>query len=132
VHINNLQERVTGHPVAAGVKTDSAYLVDAGSSSRVTRQNGHGAIPIQTVDFFEAVGTQPIDLLKLDCEGSEYALLMDSRFRKLKVETLVVEWDATPEHPHADDEIAARLQHLGRSLYFGCGKTPYGIRVGII
>jgi hypothetical protein len=53
--------------------------------------------------------------------GSEYVLLMDSRFKKLKVETLVVEWDATPEHPHADGEIAARLRHLGRSLYCGGG-----------
>jgi FkbM family methyltransferase len=133
VHINNLEERVTVRPVAAGVEADSAYLVDAGSSSKVIKQNRHGAISIQAVDFFEAIGTEPIDLLKLDCEGSEYALLMDGRFKKLKVETLVVEWDATPEHPHADHEIAARLQHLGRSLYFGgSGKTPYGIRAGII
>ena len=133
LHINNLEERVTVRPVAAGVETESTYLVDAGSSSSVIRQNRHGVIPIQTIDFFEATGTEPIDLLKLDCEGSEYALLMDSRFTKLKVETLVVEWDATPEHPHADGEIAARLRDLGRSLYFGGGgKTPYGIRVGII
>jgi len=115
------------------VHTESAYLVDAGSSSRVISQNRPGVIPIQTIDFFEAIGTAPIDLLKLDCEGSEYSLLMDNRFKRLKVKTLIVEWDATPAHPHADDEITVRLRDLGRSLYFGDGgKTPHGIRVGII
>src|SRR6185437_5675225 len=69
VHLNNLEQRVTVRPVAAGVHTESAYLVDAGSSSRVVSQNRPGVIPIQTIDFFEAIGTAPIDLLKLDCEG---------------------------------------------------------------
>jgi Methyltransferase FkbM domain len=81
---------------------------------------------------FKLFGTQRIDLLKLDCEGSEYSILMDSRFEKLKIGTLFVEWHATPEHPHADHEIAARLRELGRSLEFGRDDAPCGIRVGII
>jgi hypothetical protein len=115
------------------VETCTGYLVNAGACSTVIRQEREHAIPIQIVDCFQAIGTQRIDLLKLDCEGSEYSILMDSRFQKLKIGTLFVEWHATPEHSHADREIAARLRELGRSLEFGVdGKSPYGIRNGII
>jgi hypothetical protein len=115
------------------VEAGTGYLVNAGACSTVSRQEKEHAIPIQVVDFFQAIGTQKIDLLKLDCEGSEYSILMDSRFEKLKIGTLFVEWHATPEHSNADREIAARLRGLGRSLEFGIdGESPYGIRNGII
>jgi FkbM family methyltransferase len=133
VQINNLKERVTIHPFAAGVEAGTGYLVDAGTCSTVINQERERAIPIQVVDFFQAIGTRGIDLLKLDCEGSEYSILMDSRFEKLKVGTLFVEWHATPEHSYAGREIAARLRELGRSLEFGIdGESRYGIRTGII
>lgn len=133
VKMNNLGTRVTIHPFAAEVEAGSGYLVDAGASSTIVTQHREHAICIQTVDFFEAIGTQTIDLLKLDCEGSEYCILMDRRFEKLKTATLFVEWHATPEHPYAEDEIATRLRNLGRSLEFGSyGDSPCGIRAGII
>jgi FkbM family methyltransferase len=133
VSINNLGARVTICPFAADVETDTGYLVNAGASSSVVRQEGEQTIRIQKIDFFQAVGTQSIDLLKLDCEGSEYSILMDARFEKLKIGVLFVEWHATPEHPHADREIAARLRDLGRLLEFGRdAESPYGIRVGVV
>lgn len=133
VQINNLEERVSICPVAAAVENGTAYLVDAGTCSTVIRQERENVIPVQIVDFFQAVGTDRIDLLKLDCEGSEYSILMDSRFEKLEIGALVVEWHATAEHSHAEREITARLRELGRSLEFGInGESRFGIRSGMI
>jgi len=55
----------------------------------------------------------PIDLLKLDCEGSEYGIIMDPRFEELHLNCLVLEWHLTPRRPHADREILQHLRALG-------------------
>jgi hypothetical protein len=43
------------------------------------------------VDFFEPVTPGRIDLLKLDCEGGEWDILMDRRFPTLDVGAIVLE-----------------------------------------
>jgi hypothetical protein len=53
-----------------------------------------------------------IDLLKIDCEGAEYEILMDPRFAGLDADNLVLEWHATDLHPQADRDITARLREL--------------------
>ena len=52
-------------------------------------------------------------MLKLDCEGTKYELLVDERFRPLKAGTMVLEWHATGRHPEAQREIFTPLESLG-------------------
>src|SRR5215469_9003151 len=110
---NDLNDRVSLYPVAVGTRTQDAYISTEGLRSQLMFENGPRRARTQVVDFFERVGAEVIDILKLDCEGSEYDLLMDRRFANLKVRWLLLEWHASKKRPHADLEIIARLHELG-------------------
>jgi FkbM family methyltransferase len=119
LQMNRIDERVRVHPVAAGVANGTCDLVDAGAASAVAQASDalgdakFRRLQVDMVDFFEAVKGSQIDLLKLDCEGAEYAIVMDPRFADLKVKNLVMEWHATLEHPDAQQELAGHLRDLG-------------------
>ncbi len=117
IRANHLQDRVDLHVSAAGVRRATAYLTDRSARSHVVPDDSEvGLLPIEVADFFETVGSAQIDLLKLDCEGGEYDLLMDSRFESLNLRVLVMEWHLTPQHPNADLELARRLGNCGWDL----------------
>src|ERR1700677_3063177 len=122
VALNGLNGRVTIHAQAAGTAHGAAELTDLGTASAVLAAGQSGeaggarVIPIKVVDFFEVVGNARIDLLKLDCEGAEFDLLMDPRFAKLKVRNLVMEWHETANHPTAERDLCERLGELGWEL----------------
>ena len=78
----------------AGLSADS-YL--AGEANGSGKQAGAGAgngqtITVRAVDFF--AGDPSGDLIKMDIEGGEWALLTDRRFAALKFDVLVLEWHA--------------------------------------
>jgi FkbM family methyltransferase len=104
--------RVHIHPVAVGSKAGCAKLSDEGVGSHLVSSAGAG-LTVEVVDFFAWAGASEIDLLKLDCEGAEYDLVMDERFRTLKAKTIVLEWHATESHPEAERDILTRLESLG-------------------
>jgi hypothetical protein len=94
-------------------------MVNAGVRSTVLRgrqPRGVAArleqIQVPVVDIFELIGSIHIDLLKIDCEGAEYEILMDPRFGALDANNLVLEWHATEEHPAAERDIIGRLREL--------------------
>ncbi len=97
---NRLQDRVRVYEAAAGVRESSMFLSDQGMSSRISPDHrpGHHQVPV--VDFFDTAGRGAIDLLKIDVEGSEYALLADARFPALQAHTLVLEWHPTGQYPN--------------------------------
>jgi FkbM family methyltransferase len=114
INANSLEHRVSVHAVGIGTADGQTYLSDEGTSSRVCHDGG--AFQIDVVDFFKALSSTNIDLLKMDCEGAEYDIVMDPRFEQLNIGTLVMEWHAGPERPHAGVEICGRLRQLGWSL----------------
>jgi FkbM family methyltransferase len=126
ITLNRLDDRVEIRPFAVATKAATAYLTDQGIASQVRDENAPGTIPITSVDFFANLGEDRIDLLKLDIEGSEYALLADDRFSRLNITWLVVEWHATTSHP----ESSGRLWCLDRlaTLGYDCvGETDIHI-----
>jgi FkbM family methyltransferase len=117
INANHLQDRVDLHAAAAGIRRGTAYITDRSARSYVVPENHtSGLLPIEIVDFFDTVGNAQIDLLKIDCEGGEYDLVMDSRFENLKARVLVMEWHLTPQHPHADAQLILRLNNCGWDL----------------
>ncbi len=100
--LNNVGQRITMRPVAAGSRRAKASLTDRGAESTLVEDGGSG-ISIDTVDLFEEIGTQRIDLLKMDIEGGEYALLDDARFRNMSVSAVCME-----THPSAQRNLDAR------------------------
>ncbi|HEX4209691.1 MAG TPA: FkbM family methyltransferase [Candidatus Binataceae bacterium] len=119
ITLNDFADRVTVHGVAAGTAKSLGELADRGPASAMTAEGQtsgtvkHNVVPIEVVDFFETVGESTIDLLKLDCEGGEFDLLMDPRFARLDVRNLVMEWHETPAHPEAERDLTERLSELG-------------------
>ena len=71
------------------------------------------------VDFFEDVGAAPFDLLKLDIEGGEYAILGDDRFARLKPRRIALEWHTRPEVPDGRGWCVERLKGLGYQVTDG-------------
>jgi FkbM family methyltransferase len=110
--MNRLGYRVTVHPVAVGTSAGTAWLTDEQGSSQLDHSSANG-ISVRVVDFFETVGADRIDLLKMDIEGAEYAIFMDERFSKLDLGSIAFEWHNYPPHPDADIQILGRLRLLG-------------------
>ena len=111
VQHNGLSSRVIVRPVAVGSQAGHAVLESAGARSALT-PDGAG-VPVPVVDFFAENQDDRIDVLKIDIEGSEHALLADERFAKLTFGLLVMEWHATSAVPDARAACAARLTALG-------------------
>ncbi len=125
LRMNRIDERVKVHPVAVGCANGTCELVDAGTASAIAKDNAaldrtdFSRLQVDVVDFFEAIKDSQIDLLKLDCEGAEYGILMDPRFVDLHVNNLVMEWHATEEHPEARHDLTVRLLDLGWEIQPG-------------
>jgi FkbM family methyltransferase len=91
--LNGWRDRVTIHEAAAGAAPARLQLCDRGSgSSLMYARPGEATIEVEVVDVFRIIGGLDIDVLKIDIEGGEYALLDDRRFAALKVRHLILEW----------------------------------------
>jgi len=133
VALNNLSTRVQINAAAAGDHNGEARLSDEGARSALVSSEKLDAICVPVIDFFNAVGTEEIDLLKIDAEGAEYPILMDNRFPDLRARMLIIEWHATAERPDADTMIRARLQKIGWHLKEGPqDRQPGLLRHGIL
>jgi FkbM family methyltransferase len=112
---NRLLDRVRLHPAAATSKNGQAHLRDSAETSTVLKAPQDGALPIETVDFFETVGSDPIDIIKLDIEGGEYELLADERFERLapRIAHLTMEYHERSAADLGGAWCEQRLQHLG-------------------
>ncbi len=106
---NGMLSRVTLHAAAAGVAPGRIKLTDEGTSSQV-RPDATDGIDAAVIDVFPLLTGDPVDLLKIDIEGSEYAILGDPRFLKLQIPRLVMEWHGKPSD-HA--WCLARLDESG-------------------
>jgi hypothetical protein len=73
------------------------------------------------VDLLDELAGVPIDVLKIDIEGSEHPLLADDRFRTLRVGVLVMEWHDTAAVPQARLACQALLEAAGYEVQDGEG-----------
>jgi FkbM family methyltransferase len=92
---NGMLPRVELHQAAAGAAPQRIMLSDAGTSSSVVADAADG-IAAEMLDVFALLDGRRVDLMKLDIEGGEYAILDDPRFAALQVPYLVMEWHGGP------------------------------------
>ena len=92
---NDMLGRVQLHQAAAGAAPGRMTLSDAGTSSTIMQDDADG-IPVEMLDVFALLAGRQVDLMKLDIEGGEYAILEDPRFAALHVPYLVMEWHGGP------------------------------------
>jgi FkbM family methyltransferase len=107
---NNLGHLWKVHPWACSNRAGTVPFV-AGflSESRIAEPGQAGTIDVPMVDVFTE--DHDVDVLKIDIEGAEWAILTDPRLPQLKAEAVVLEWHegGCPEpDPHA---TVVRLLH---------------------
>jgi FkbM family methyltransferase len=131
IEANAYSDRVTLIPAGAASKASTATLVDDGIRSTLVHGDGPGSrnrpvIEIKTVDFFETVGQDVIDILKIDIEGGEYELLQDSRFEDLsrRVRCIVMEWHKRAPHHLGGKWCEQHLTKMGMAVADAPEPTP--------
>jgi FkbM family methyltransferase len=134
VELNGLSDRVSIRNVAAGISDGTAYMVDRGAASFTTTTAGTDSrgVKVSVADIFKQLAGEPIDVLKIDCEGAEYPIIMDDRFAALTAANLLLEWHATEDHPAANREIHDRLCALQWKVEEGAQYWGQDIRDGLL
>jgi FkbM family methyltransferase len=132
VELNCFQDRVRILNVAAGTSDGTIYLVDRGAASFTTPDVNRSGVKVSVADIFKQLANEPIDVLKIDCEGAEYPIIMDDRFATLQAATLLLEWHATEEHPTANREIHDRLCALKWTVEEGAQYWGQEVRDGLL
>jgi FkbM family methyltransferase len=114
ISLNGLQGRVSAMNAAVGVEPAFLYLSNEGTCSRVLAESTANAVAVKMIDFYEwASEIAPIDLLKIDIEGGEFAILSDQRFSALSCKHIIMEAHNDSAHPDATDWTTSRLQQMG-------------------
>jgi FkbM family methyltransferase len=119
LELNAVLNRVQVVGSAASNCNAESFLTNDENESVVVEKYESGRLPIKVRDFFTEFGTQTIDLLKMDIEGGEYAILKDQRFETLDVRMIVLEWHNTAEISNGWQWCSERLSSLGYSLADG-------------
>jgi FkbM family methyltransferase len=116
---NGYANRVELVAAAAGVREGVADFSDEDDGSAIVQDMPAGSMRVRVVDVFQAVPDAPIDVLKMDIEGSEYAILADPRFEALaaRTERVLLEWHARGEQGEAF--CRDRLASLGFTVGSG-------------
>lgn len=133
VRLNRLDDRVVVRPVAASNRAvERLYLTDNDAMAQLGPAAGEATVPVPVVDWFAEVGTDPIDVLKMDIEGSEREIILDPRFRHLPVGSAMIEWHALPDWPTAEADVKAVLAGMGMRTVDGPRGAYRGVACGIV
>lgn len=120
---NRLEDRVKIEPLAVLDRTGSVQFFDLGGTSGRSSiysslaSNASSAFTVEAVAWDDVTSSlgRPVELVKLDCEGAEYDIVLGSRQESwLGVHQVILEYHKVNEHSFAD--MACRLGLLGLQL----------------
>jgi len=119
---NNVADRVQVFKSAVAATSGIAVFRDNGAGSGLNSlRSGHGSVgtdtEVSTVSFDEAVANAPapVDVVKIDCEGGEYDLVLGSSPESwASVQRVVIEFH--PVAGHGWDELRDRFEGVGLSV----------------
>ncbi len=105
---NAVAEQVTVHTEAVSDRVGTLRLVADGSEPLDSEFREHGAgIEVRSIPLTEALDRTEsgrCDLLKMDCEGAEYPILMSADTDTLaRVDRIVMEWHDDGQAPEHED-----------------------------
>ena len=123
--LNGFEERLTLVPAAASTADGEMSFRSAGAASSLAAAADEGpsgdTVTVPVVDWYAHLPPGPIDLLKMDIEGGEFALMNDARFDDVarRTRVLVLEWHKTDDYPEAREWCAGRLEQTGFRVFEG-------------
>jgi FkbM family methyltransferase len=113
VAANEVGGRWTVTPTAVSNEmTELSFVPGLRATSHIADTHEHGTLTVPAIDLYEQQGSG-VDLIKMDIEGGEWAILADPRLAELKTFAIRLEWHTMlcPERDaHAE---ALRLLRLG-------------------
>lgn len=130
VGLNGLESRVEIFQEAACCSPGLLRLTDSENTSRVSQSEG--SIVVRGTDIFERLKSEQVDVLKMDIEGGEYALLSDRRFFDLAPRFLIMEWHGTHEGRLGSEWCEATLTLKGYRVTQGTSIECDGQFVGML
>jgi FkbM family methyltransferase len=121
--LNGVEHRVATHRVAVSDGDGLVQLRVSGPTDAfnivappIERLNGDRStedVPARTLrSILRDVGTERLDLLKMDVEGSEYAVLESSPDAIAKCDFVLMEWHNDPHGRRSDEWLIARFRQL--------------------
>ena len=120
--LNGVENRVTTYRAAVSDCDGSVHLRVSGAtdafavSGPIARVNGSESVeevPARTLQsILGDIGTDRLDLLKMDVEGSEYAVLESSPEAIAKCDLVVMEWHGDPRGRRGHAWLIDRLRRL--------------------
>jgi FkbM family methyltransferase len=115
--LNGWSERWEVRDQAVGNFTGTTTFVGLGSPESRTAAAGEAGIPVGVTDVFTL--QTPIDLLKIDIEGSEWEILADPRLAELDARVIVIEWHrrAAPRRDDAHEAAREALEAAGYRIH---------------
>ena len=130
VEANALSDRVTVHEAALAGETGWAMFDRSGAASGFNHlasvdADSDGVTCVDTVTFDDVVGrtADPIELVKMDCEGGEYDLVFASDpVNWQHVQRLVLEYH--PVHGHSWEDLRAWFADVGLHVVRSSPGTP--------
>jgi FkbM family methyltransferase len=116
---NKVADRVQVFESALAAKTGTVLFSDNGAGSGLNSlASGHGSEGVETevpaISFDDAVAgaPAPVDVVKIDCEGGEYDLVLGSSPESwASVQRVVIEFHPVPGHDW--DELRERFEAVG-------------------
>lgn len=88
--------RIKVFPYAVGIQ-EGLVLLDGRSDSTTGKISPEGNISVQCIAPTEVAQGLPIDLLKMDCEGSEWSILQDTELLK-RTQSFCMEYHLFDQH----------------------------------
>lgn len=110
------EHRVEFHNKAAGNTNRNDHLSDSGTSSSLCSGASSTTLSVEVEDIFPRLLGQRIDILKMDVEGGEYAILADPRFKMLDIGAIVMEWHSRGAGHEDRRWCEERLKDIGFSV----------------
>jgi FkbM family methyltransferase len=130
---NGVADRVTVFERALTAKSGVAVFDDNGAGSGLNglvAANHHSGIAteVESISFDDAVAAAPapVDLVKIDCEGGEYDLILGSAPASWdSVQRVVIEYHPVPDHNWAElrdwlEAVGLHVQDADEVPGYGC------------
>jgi FkbM family methyltransferase len=135
---NGLRDRFDLIVAAAATVDGRAVFRDAGPESRPAEVGEADGVEVALADWFALLPDGVIDVLKMDIEGGEIALLADPRFAAVAARTrvFVLEWHKATSDRGGRDWCAQRMSDAGFTVtdgaqYYGAAGILWGVRSAV-
>jgi FkbM family methyltransferase len=125
IQLNSADDRWRLQPVAVSNAAGPIGFLTGRLLESRSADPGESGVELSAVDLFEL--DHDVDLIKIDIEGGEWALLADPRLPSLGARTIVIEWHARGA-PDPDPHAAALglLERAGYLIHLDEVDPPHG------